>query len=202
MGSTDVMVHAFAQLADLDAKLDNTPRFAAPSVRKLLKRQRAEVLDRLHNLDGAIRFYRASEEPYGCFSNLSRHPVEIAPVVYPTAEHAYQDCKPINQDVRDWLAAAPTPALLAMAAHALPPGLVVSNWHKIKSDVMRQVVRVKFTQHGDLRKILLGTGDRRIIECGTVDNPTNRYWGEVNGTGENMLGRILMETRAALRAAQ
>jgi predicted NAD-dependent protein-ADP-ribosyltransferase YbiA (DUF1768 family) len=36
-----------------------------------------------------IRFYRASERPYGVFSNLYRSPVKYKGQVYPTAEHAY-----------------------------------------------------------------------------------------------------------------
>ena len=66
-----------------------------------------------------IRFYRANERPYGCFSNLYRSPVLFEAVLYPTAEHAYQAGKPRKPEVRDWLLAAPSPSLVAMAAHGL-----------------------------------------------------------------------------------
>ena len=62
-----------------------------------------------------ITFYRANEKPYGVFSNLFRRPVEFAGVIYPTAEHAYQAGKALKPEVRDWIQAAPTPALAAMA---------------------------------------------------------------------------------------
>ena len=50
-----------------------------------------------------------------------------------------------------------------------------------------------------ISKILLSTGEKRIVETATVDNEVNRRWGEVNGVGQNWLGLILMEVRAELR---
>ncbi len=64
---------------------------------------------------------------------------------------------------------------------------------------MRGVLRAKFTQHQDLRELLLSTGDARLVESAKTDNPVNRLWGEVNGKGKNMLGVLLMELRSELR---
>lgn len=146
-----------------------------------------------------IRFYRASDETYGCFSNLFRRPVEFENVVFDTAEHAYQAGKARKPEVREWILSAPSPALVAMAAHGLYWWDIRSDWSKIKFDRMRDVLRAKFTQHEDLREILLSTGDLRLVESATVDNPVNRLWGEVNGKGKNMLGQMLMELRTQLR---
>jgi len=41
----------------------------------------------------AIYFYSSLEEPYGCFSNFSRHGVEIDNVYYKTCEHYFQAMK-------------------------------------------------------------------------------------------------------------
>ena len=41
----------------------------------------------------AIKFYSTSEETYGCFSNFSRHPVQIDGTTWPTTEHYYQAMK-------------------------------------------------------------------------------------------------------------
>lgn len=145
-----------------------------------------------------IRFYRANEKPFGAFSNLFRRPVDFQGVVYPTAEHAYQAGKARRPEVRDWLMAAPSPALLAMAAHGLYQWDVTPSWSRIKFDRMRGVLQAKFTQHDDLRKLLLSTGSARLVESATVDNAVNRLWGEVNVVGKNMLGEFLMEVRAQL----
>ena len=147
-----------------------------------------------------IRFYRASERPYGAFSNLYRRDVVFEGEVFATSEHAYQAGKARKPAVRKWLMEAPSPALLAMAAHGLYYWDIAPGWSTTKFDRMRAVLRAKFTQHLDLRKLLLSTGNARLVESATVDNDVNRLWGEVNGVGRNMLGELLMEIRGQLRA--
>lgn len=149
-----------------------------------------------------IRFYRANERPYGAFSNLFRRTVELDDVVYPTAEHAYQAGKARKPAVREWLLSAPSPALLAMAAHGLYYWDITPGWSTSKFDRMRRVLLAKFTQHEDLKQLLLSTGNARLVESATVDNEVNRLWGEVNGVGRNMLGTLLMEVREQLQSQQ
>jgi ribA/ribD-fused uncharacterized protein len=146
-----------------------------------------------------IRFYRASEKPYGAFSNLYRRPIDFEGTTFPTSEHAYQSGKARKPEVRDWVLSAPSPALVAMAAHGLYYWDIAPGWSRTKFDRMRGVLRAKFTQHEDLKELLLSTGDARLVESATVDNEVNRLWGEVNGEGRNMLGQLLMELRASLR---
>ena len=146
-----------------------------------------------------IRFYRANEKPFGAFSNLYPRPILFEGQEFLTAEHAYQSGKARKKEVREWLLSAPSPALVAMAAHGLYTWDIVPNWSKIKFDRMRDVLYCKFTQHEDLKQLLLSTGDSRLIETATVDNLVNRTWGEVNGKGRNMLGVLLMEIRDKLR---
>ncbi len=64
---------------------------------------------------------------------------------------------------------------------------------------MRAGLRAKFAQNESLQELLLGTGSRRLVEAGTTDNAVNRFWGEINGKGENTLGKLLMELREELR---
>lgn len=146
-----------------------------------------------------IRFYRASEKPYGAFSNLHRREISFEGETFATSEHAYQAGKPRKKAVRDWLMAAPSPSLLAMAAHGLYYWDVAPGWSTTKFDRMRDILRAKFEQHDDLRELLLSTGDARLVESATVDNEVNRLWGEVNGVGKNMLGVLLMEIREELQ---
>lgn len=149
-----------------------------------------------------IRFYRANEKPYGVFSNLYRREVEYEGVIYPTSEHAYQAGKPRKESVRNWLLAAPTPGLLAMAAHGLYVWDIQSDWAKVKFARMKRILIAKFTQHNDLAELLLSTGNKRLVESATTDSAVNRLWGEVNGKGQNKLGALLMEVRAELRKKQ
>ena len=62
--------------------------------------------------------------------------------------------------------------------------------------VMREAVDAKFRQHEDLRALLLGTGDAKLVEHTDNDD----FWGDGgDGSGRNELGRILMAVRDALR---
>jgi len=151
-----------------------------------------------HNEPMEIKFYRANEKPYGALSNLFRRQIIFEGREYPTAEHAYQAGKARKDLVREWILSAPSPSLVAMAAHGLYSWDIVPNWSTIKFERMRQVLYAKFTQHDDLFELLLSTGNYRLVEAGKVDNQVNREWGEVNGKGKNMLGVILMELRSKL----
>lgn len=57
---------------------------------------------------------------------------------------------------------------------------------------MRKALVAKFTQHPELKTLLLSTGTAKLIEHTANDD----YWGDGgDGTGQNMLGRLLMEMR-------
>src|SRR3546814_18687170 len=88
---------------------------------------------------------------------------------------------------------APSPALLAMAAHGLYYWDVAPGWSTKKFDRMRAVLRAKFEQHLDLKELLLSTGSARLVESATHDNEANSHWDEVKVIGKNMLGVLLVE---------
>jgi N-glycosidase YbiA len=71
-----------------------------------------------------------------------------------------------------------------------------ADWEQAKEEIMREALRAKFTQHEDLRELLLGTGEAVLVEH-TVND---RYWADGgDGSGLNRLGILLMELRTALR---
>jgi len=146
-----------------------------------------------------IPFYRANEKPHGAFSNLFRRAMVFEGREYPTAEYAYQAGKARIEAVREWILSAPSPSLVAMAAHGLYTWDITPDWSRTKFDRMRNVLRAKFTQNEDLKELLLSTGDARLVEVRRTDNLVNRTWGEVNGKGSNMLGVLLMEVREEIR---
>src|SRR4051812_36114413 len=102
-----------------------------------------------------IRFYRSNEKPYGAFSNLFARKILFEGAEYATSEHAYQAGKPRKQAVKDWLLSAPSPSLLAMASHGLYSWDIAPNWSKTKVVRMKRVLMQKFSQHDDLRALLL-----------------------------------------------
>ena len=69
------------------------------------------------------------------------------------------------------------------------------DWMIIRDDVMRQALRLKFGD-SEMRRMLLSTEERQLVER----SPHDRYWGDGgDSTGENRLGKLLMELRAVLQ---
>lgn len=143
----------------------------------------------------AIRFYHI-HEPYGCFSNFSRHGFELDGAYWPTSEHYFQAQKYAGTPYVEQVRQAATPKEAFSLGHN-KDWSIRPDWNHVKDDVMRKAVLKKFETHADIRAILLSTGEEELIEASPVD----WYWGEgADQTGKNMLGKILMEVRAQLRA--
>ncbi len=144
-----------------------------------------------------IYFYSTREEPYGCFSNFSRHGFELDGLYWPTSEHYFQAQKFAGTPHLEAVRRAPTPKMAAEIGRDRSRPLR-SDWEEVKDDVMRRAVRRKFEVHAGLRVLLLDTGDEPIVE----NAPRDYYWGcGADGSGKNMLGTILMEVRDSLRVA-
>lgn len=71
--------------------------------------------------------------------------------------------------------------------------------HQIKDSVMRRALRAKFTQHSELRELLLSTGNCRLVEHTANDH----YWADGgDGSGMNRLGELLMSVRGHTQLQQ
>jgi ribA/ribD-fused uncharacterized protein len=141
-----------------------------------------------------INFYSTTDE-YGCFSNFSRHPIHLRGKRWPTSEHYFQAQKftgtPREAEIRQAGSAMLAARMGRSRRHPLR-----GDWESVKDAVMREAVLAKFTQHADLRAILLGTGDVVLVEHTAND----AYWGDGgDGSGRNRLGQILMSVRDELR---
>lgn len=139
-----------------------------------------------------INFYRTGDE-YGCFSNFSKHPIFIE-TTWPTSEHFFQAQKFLDWNRQSEILSEPSPMKAAQMGRNREWQLR-EDWDAMKDDIMRTAVRAKVLQHHDVRETLLGTGDAIIVEHTSNDS----YWGDGgDGSGKNMLGRILMEIRTDL----
>jgi N-glycosidase YbiA len=143
-----------------------------------------------------ILFYGTKEIPCGCFSNFSAHPFTLENQTWRTSEHYFQAMKfSPHWDHIKALREMPSPMRVAKAGRSRARPLR-PDWETVKDDIMRAAVLAKFEQNPEIAKILLETGDEELIENTTKDH----YWGiGSTGTGLNMLGKILMETRERLR---
>jgi ribA/ribD-fused uncharacterized protein len=144
----------------------------------------------------SITFYH-QDKPYGFFSNFSGHAIFVKGKQWPTSEHYFQAQKFEGTEHEELVRLAQTPMICARMGRDRSRPLR-PDWEAVKDEVMRTAVRAKFTQHPELRDQLLATGDAYLIEHTKNDS----YWGDGgDGSGKNMLGRILMEVREELRAA-
>ncbi|AKF09310.1 Hypothetical protein DB32_006459 [Sandaracinus amylolyticus] len=111
-----------------------------------------------------------------------------------TSEHYFQAQKFVDAKDRDAVRRAKTPMIAARLGRDRSRKLR-RDWESVKVSIMRDAVEAKFSQHDELRALLLATGDAKLVEHTENDD----YWGDGgDGSGKNMLGRVLMDVRAKL----
>jgi ribA/ribD-fused uncharacterized protein len=141
----------------------------------------------------SIYFY-SSKEQYGEFSNFSKHGIELDGKWWPTTEHYFQAQKFNDETYQEKIRTALTPKTAANMGRSreMP---IRNDWEAVKDSVMRKAVLKKFQIHKELKELLLATGNEEIVE----NSPGDYYWGcGADGTGKNMLGKILQEVRQLL----
>ncbi|MCB0033365.1 MAG: NADAR family protein [Anaerolineales bacterium] len=143
-----------------------------------------------------------------CFSQWFPSPFEVDGVVYPTAEHFMMAGKARLFHDKEIL-----PKILN-ASHpneAKKLGRLVANfdgptWEQHRFEIVVKGNLAKFAQNEPLRKFLLNTGDRILVEA----SPYDRIWGiglaaddvkaqdPLQWRGLNLLGFALMAVRSNL----
>lgn len=140
----------------------------------------------------SIKFYLSTDE-FNEFSNFYRRDIFVDDETWSSIEHYYQAMKSEYPIMQKTIRKAQTPGEAKRMGAAIR---LRSDWEEIKHNVMRKAVQAKFEQHPDLQALLLSTKNKELIE----DSPKDYIWGcGKDGSGENWLGIILMETRDKLR---
>jgi ribA/ribD-fused uncharacterized protein len=119
--------------------------------------------------------------------------VSFGGVEYPTVEHAYQAARCATTADREIVREARSPGEAKRLGRRMDP---VEGWANVRDDVMLDLLRNKFLEP-DLRRRLLSTGVRPLVE---KNDWGDRYWGQVNGEGENRLGKLLEAVREECRS--
>ena len=131
---------------------------------------------------------------YDFLSNFYAAPVEYGGLMYQNAEAAFQAQKCLDPAEREQFCELP-----ANKAKRLGRQVELrSGWEEIKTELMLEIVRAKFTQNPVLAARLLATGARKLVEGNTWKDV---FWGVDlrTGEGENHLGQILMQVREELK---
>ena len=144
------------------------------------------------------------------FSNFYETKFTLDGVEYNSAEHAYQAVKAKTFGDEEHFKKI-VKAKSAQSAKSFGKKVAGYNeevWTGKKDEVMKSVLRAKFTQNLDIRKKLLDTGDKVLANSDSRD----KYWGTGTSAsttmakdpskwkGENKLGKFIMELRAELKA--
>ena len=139
-----------------------------------------------------LNFYRTYKHSstFG-FSNYSLHPVNVVKIgIFPTAEAAFQAYK--NLDDKEYVKTQLESKSAIMSKYYGSKIYLCENWDEKKVEIMEKIIELKFEQHEDIKENLIDTGLRPIVEHTKDDN----FWGDGgDGTGKNILGKILMKIR-------
>jgi len=112
---------------------------------------------------------------------------------YLTVEHWYQANKASNERDHEFIRLQKTPS---EAKHWGKAITIRSGWNNLRMRIMIRGAWEKFQQNSDLRRLLIATHPRPLVEG---NDWGDQFWGVRRGTGENHLGRILMLVREKIR---
>lgn len=141
------------------------------------------------------------EQDFYILSNFSAFAVNFNGIKFPTAEHAYHAQKFIdpnkglgNEEIV-WQIQSATSAHEAFKIGQAFVNKRRPDWDEVKVDIMRRILKAKVEQHEYVKRKLLATGDRELIE----DSWRDDFWGwGPNKNGQNMLGKLWMELRTEI----
>lgn len=154
------------------------------------------IVSRSRSDTSPIYFYDRGK-PFFEFTNFSLHSIVYDEKIYATSEHLFQAFKfmTTNPVLAERMRTQPS-ARSARREAGFYRNYQRSDWFDVNVEVMDKILHAKFTQHEDLRKKLLETGDRELIE----DSPDDVFWGiGRDRRGRNELGKALMRLRGRLR---
>ena len=155
-----------------------------------------------HKLDTETQVFFYEQDFY-VLSNFSAFTLNWKGKRFDTSEAAYHWEKFIGNDYdHDWIRKS---ILLAPSAHEAfklaeqYEELRRKDWNDVRVDIMYRILKAKAEQHEYVRRKLLATGDRELIE----DSWRDSFWGwGPNKDGQNMLGKLWMKVRANLKRKQ
>ena len=161
------------------------------SAREMVTKEVWEMLKQNGKIPEVVERFR---EEYDFLSNFYAAPVEYGGLMYQNAEAAFQAQKCLDPAEREQFCELP-----ANKAKRLGRQVELrSGWEEIKTELMLEIVRAKFTQNPVLAARLLATEARKLVEGNTWKDV---FWGVDlrTGEGENHLGQILMQVREELK---
>ena len=147
-----------------------------------------------------VCFYKTGLTEF--LGNFAPCPVKVYGKIFPCSEAAFQWRKYDLVGVKDkaimdqfFTANGEEAFQLKHALEKKYPNQFDPNWKNgVRDVVMWEVLNAKFTQNNDLKELLEATKGSYLLEHNQA--PRDDYWSDNhNGTGKNMLGKMLMAIR-------
>ncbi|NQV93377.1 NADAR family protein [Candidatus Kaiserbacteria bacterium] len=149
----------------------------------------------MHGLDTEQQIFFYEQEFY-VFSNFSSFKLEWKGEMWMTSEHAYHSEKFEDEDILEQLRNSSSAHDSMKIAYAYKDKYR-KNWDEVKLQVMKDILHAKVEQHPYVKKKLLESGDKELIENSWRDD----FWGwGPNKDGNNQLGKLWMEVRDEVRS--
>ncbi len=144
----------------------------------------------MHGNDNEKQIFFYEHEFY-VFSNYSSFMLEWKGKLYPTSEHAYHSEKFQDDSLKEQVRNTRSAHDSQKFANA-NKDKQIKDWDNIKLSIMKDILKAKVEQHPYVKKKLLESGDKELVE----DSWRDAYWGwGPNKDGENHLGKLWMEVR-------
>jgi ribA/ribD-fused uncharacterized protein len=125
---------------------------------------------------------------YPFLSNFHPSTIYVDGKSYKTVEHAYQAHKTLDENVREVIRNSHSPAEAKKLGRTVQ---LRQDWDEVKIDLMKSFIKKKF-ENPFLKHQILLTGDAELIYGNTWND---KFWGVCRGSGQNLLGKILVEIR-------
>lgn len=139
------------------------------------------------------------EQEFYILSNFAAFDLVWKGLHFPTSEHAYHwekfpDRTLLRIEIQNARSAHGALKLATEKRH-----LRRSDWDIVKTHIMKHILTEKASQHEYVRRKLLETGNRELVE----DSWRDDFWGwGPNKDGENVMGKLWMEIRAELQGKE
>jgi ribA/ribD-fused uncharacterized protein len=146
-------------------------------------------------MNDPICFY---EHEYYVFSNFSSFMLAWKGKDYMTSEHAYHSEKFEDEAMKEAIRATRS-AHDAYVYAQENKALRRSDWDTVKVGIMKEILHAKVAQHAYVKKKLLESSERELIE----DSWRDDFWGwGPNKDGKNQLGLLWMEVRHDVKKSE
>lgn len=149
----------------------------------------------MHGRDTETQIFFYENEFYS-LSNFSSFAIEWKGKLHMTSEHVYHCEKFEDEEMKEKIRntrSAHDAFKLAQANE----DKYRKDWHDVKVSIMKEILLAKVDQHPYVKKKLIDSGDKELIE----DSWRDSFWGwGEDHNGQNHLGKLWMQIRKELKA--